>query len=180
MSPRRARILVYGDVQDVGYRALVKRWARRLGIKGLVRNLPDGRVEIFCEGDEESIRDFIERIEVKGDPEDPFSAYTEKIEVFWEGEKGYRRPWKKYKNFEIDYGKESVKKITLDSLEAGKFYLWGLAGKYGIIYEKLKNIDESLHNVSKEMVRTREEVVNELKNMPEKLAELLKKHQPKG
>jgi acylphosphatase len=46
----KARIVVDGVVQGVGYRALVEQVARQLGLKGLVRNFEDTKVEIFCEG----------------------------------------------------------------------------------------------------------------------------------
>ena len=44
-------IIVSGRVQGVGFRAWAAREAARFGITGLVRNLPDGTVEIFAEGD---------------------------------------------------------------------------------------------------------------------------------
>jgi acylphosphatase len=50
-----AQILVSGVVQMVGYRAWCARVARALGVAGFVRNLDDGRVEIFAEGDERAI-----------------------------------------------------------------------------------------------------------------------------
>ncbi len=37
---KRVHILVKGLVQGVGFRAFVRRNAKRLGIKGFVRNLP--------------------------------------------------------------------------------------------------------------------------------------------
>lgn len=43
-----ARLVVKGFVQGVGYRAYVKQAAYRMKIKGTVKNLPDGDVEIFC------------------------------------------------------------------------------------------------------------------------------------
>lgn len=46
-----AQLLVSGVVQMVGYRAWTVRAARALGLRGFVRNLDDGRVEIFAEGD---------------------------------------------------------------------------------------------------------------------------------
>jgi acylphosphatase len=49
------RYLVSGVVQGVGYRYFVLRIARRLGVRGYVRNLPDGRVEVYAEGTPEQL-----------------------------------------------------------------------------------------------------------------------------
>ena len=47
---RRARVVVCGQVQAVGFRATAQSWARSLGIAGWVRNNPDGTVEAELEG----------------------------------------------------------------------------------------------------------------------------------
>jgi acylphosphatase len=49
------RYLVSGRVQGVGFRYFTQAIANREGLNGQVRNLPDGRVEIVAEGDEESL-----------------------------------------------------------------------------------------------------------------------------
>jgi len=46
----RARFLVHGLVQGVGYRWFVRRAAGRLGLAGVARNLDDGDVEVLAEG----------------------------------------------------------------------------------------------------------------------------------
>ena len=46
---------VTGHVQGVFYRANTKEKAESLGIKGWVRNLSDGRVEVFFCGDKDSV-----------------------------------------------------------------------------------------------------------------------------
>ncbi|WP_029653603.1 acylphosphatase [Marinobacter daepoensis] len=51
MANRRWHLLVNGKVQGVYYRASTEQTARRLGLTGWVRNLPDGRVEILAEGE---------------------------------------------------------------------------------------------------------------------------------
>jgi acylphosphatase len=51
----RRRVLVSGDVQGVFYRDTCRRIAGQQGVRGWVRNLPDGRVEAVFEGDAESV-----------------------------------------------------------------------------------------------------------------------------
>ena len=79
----RAHLFISGIVQGVGFRWWMRRVARQLGVKGWVRNLPDGRVEAVLEGPEDSVRRLVE-LSKRG----PSSAYVEKVEVIWEEYKG--------------------------------------------------------------------------------------------
>lgn len=56
--------MVGGRVQGVGFRAFTQREALRRGLKGWVRNLADGRVEIECEGSRHEVSAFIEAVRV--------------------------------------------------------------------------------------------------------------------
>lgn len=58
-------IFVSGVVQGVGFRAAVKRHALLHDIKGFVRNLPDGRVEICAQGRGDQINQFIHTVQSK-------------------------------------------------------------------------------------------------------------------
>ena len=47
--------VVHGDVQGVGFRWFVVDAARPLGLRGWVRNLPDGSVEVTAEGEGDAL-----------------------------------------------------------------------------------------------------------------------------
>ena len=48
-------ILVKGRVQGVGFRYSTRQAAGRFGVKGWVRNTPDGSVEVVCEGPRDKV-----------------------------------------------------------------------------------------------------------------------------
>jgi acylphosphatase len=49
------RVLIGGRVQGVGFRMFAAARAAAEGIHGYARNLPDGRVEVVMEGDDEAV-----------------------------------------------------------------------------------------------------------------------------
>ncbi|MDO8468023.1 MAG: acylphosphatase [Nanoarchaeota archaeon] len=57
---KSVRLYITGTVQDVFFRGFVKENAEKLNIKGFVRNLEDGRVEAFMEGDANAVNEMIE------------------------------------------------------------------------------------------------------------------------
>jgi acylphosphatase len=54
-SPCAVHLTVSGDVQGVGFRWFVVREAEAAGVTGWVRNLDDGRVEAWIEGEEDAV-----------------------------------------------------------------------------------------------------------------------------
>jgi acylphosphatase len=161
----RARIVVDGVVQGVGYRALVKQVARQLGLKGLVRNLEGTMVEVFCEEQEDKIREFARQIDRKAKGKDFLGINVARIECFWEGQEEYHPAWKKYVGFEIDYQIENLSPIdreTLESQEFAKLYFIGFRDEMkGFRQETNRNfeaMDVKYGDISKELKEFRETV----------------------
>ncbi len=80
---KRAHVKIYGKVQGVWFRAHTKEMAEKLGIKGWVRNVPDGSVEAVFEGEEENLEEMIRWCH-----HGPPLARVTKVEIKYEEPKG--------------------------------------------------------------------------------------------
>lgn len=74
----RARILITGLVQGVFFRREITDLARNLGVTGWVRNIPDGSVEVICEGDKDKLDRVIQFCRVG-----PSGARVRNVDVDW-------------------------------------------------------------------------------------------------
>lgn len=72
---KAVRLYITGTVQGMFFRQLIKENAERYDVKGFVRNLEDGRIEVFLEGEMDNVKKMIE-ICSKG----PKHAKIEKVE----------------------------------------------------------------------------------------------------
>ena len=59
---RSVKGFVSGRVQGVGFRYFVLRQARSSGLRGYVRNLPDGRVEFLLQGAPDAVARVVDHI----------------------------------------------------------------------------------------------------------------------
>ncbi len=65
-----------GRVQGVGFRFFAERAALELGIRGWVRNMPDGSVETLAEGEDDAVQRYLDRLR-KG----PLGSRVDSVEV---------------------------------------------------------------------------------------------------
>jgi acylphosphatase len=88
----KARIIIQGLVQGVGYRFFVVQQAQLYHTRGYVRNLSSGHVEVVAEAEKEILDDFITQLKIG-----PPSAHVSGIDVKWsEKEEGFE-------NFDVKF-----------------------------------------------------------------------------
>lgn len=153
----RLKLIVDGDIQGVGYRALVKYTARNLKIKGFVRNLPNGTVEIFCEGYKKNIDAFKKKIAIRTERGGIFSVNVKSIQ-----ETGIKELPEGAGAFEIIYGEGEAEtpfeKTNLERLEIGSLLLTdfrdstgnnfnALDKKYGAISGQMLKIEKNISSL---------------------------------
>ncbi len=88
----RAYLRIEGIVQGVFFRANMRREALKLGVKGWVKNLPNGSVEAVVEGEREAVEQLI-KWALRGPP----AARVTKVTVI------FSEPRKEFDDFSIRY-----------------------------------------------------------------------------
>jgi len=83
MEKVRARVVIEGTVQGVFFRHHTRETARKLGVRGWVRNQRDGSVEAVFEGDRERVDQIIEWCH-RG----PSGAMVARVRIDWEDYRG--------------------------------------------------------------------------------------------
>ena len=90
MNRSRMQIFYSGHVQGVGFRYTARTVAAGFDVTGVVRNLPDGRVELVAEGAKDELRAFQQAIRDAG-----LDHFIRNEEVGWSDARG------EFRGFEI-------------------------------------------------------------------------------
>lgn len=88
----RAHVFYSGRVQGIGFRYTAEKLAADLGLVGWVKNLPDGRVEILCEGPRDRIELLLRNIQ-----QSELGTHIKKTHCDWE------EPTHEFKEFCIEF-----------------------------------------------------------------------------
>lgn len=75
---RRVEAIVHGYVQGVGFRWSTREVARRLNLRGYVRNRHDRTVEVVAEGSERALRELLSFLQAG-----PSAASVTRVDVKW-------------------------------------------------------------------------------------------------
>ena len=136
-----ARILVFGNVQGVGFRAYIKQIARNMQVNGFARNLDDGSVEIYAQAPKPTISTLIKRITIRGIPSDPLSLHVAKTTIAFGHSRDFKKPGRKLKAFEIDYGKrlKAEAKETIEKAEIATLIMHSLKSETTRNFTRLRS-----------------------------------------
>ena len=75
---KRLEAVVHGYVQGVGFRWYTREVARRLRVRGYVRNRPDRSVEVVAEGSERALNELLSYLRVG-----PSAASVRRVDTNW-------------------------------------------------------------------------------------------------
>ena len=75
---KAVHVLVRGHVQGVFFRATTRSIAHEMGLRGWIRNLPEGHVELVALGPESDLRSFLHYCN-----EGPANARVDSLETRW-------------------------------------------------------------------------------------------------
>jgi len=177
----RSRLILDGDVQGVGFRAVVKQQAQRAKIKGRVRNLEDGTVEIYCEYNNlEHLANFKDSLMKMNTSS---GLKVDKIEQFDEGSEQYGKIEEKYfKTFSVYYG-DNLTEYEIDQADRSELTVFygmkmlssmdngfsNLSGKMDVLGNKIDNVEEKVESMHIDMNKNFAELGNKIDNVSDKI-----------
>ncbi|MEM3092117.1 MAG: acylphosphatase [Candidatus Nitrosocaldus sp.] len=155
---KRVKVFAEGMVQGVGYRYNVKHIAMKHKVKGYVKNLDDGRVEIVAEGDDEPISRFLEDIRIRREP-----IYVEDMDV------RYEEPTGEFKTFKIITG--SLEEEMTEGFSTGALYFNVMLAKQDQMLAK----QDQMLNKQDQMLAKQDQMLNKQDQMLAKQDQMLAK-----
>ena len=151
-------IVVKGNVHTVDYRTLIKQFARNMRIKGSVKNLDDGTVEIYCECDEVIYDDFKKKIMKKAqDPEDPLQINVTDIEEFKDDQEGFEGSRITYP-FDVVYEDSGIRPLEKDMLERSEMTILAMTSMNKSINNRFDTLADRYDEFSHSMVRLERDI----------------------
>lgn len=155
---KQAEIIISGRVQKAGFRDFIDETAFNLNLNGYVKNLDNGTVHVVCEGQENSIKEFIEKINIRQYP-----ISVEKIDI------KYKNPTGKFKTFEI-IRSEDLTTATYERMDAAVRYMREMNTNLG---QKIDGLGEGLgqkidglgEGLGQKIDKSRVDIVSEIHSM---------------
>ena len=159
---------VSGKVQMAGYRSKVVTIARAFGLKGYVRNLPDGRVEVLAEGPDADLERFIEAIRIKNTLIDVTEIKTEFSDAKGAYEEFFKIAGERETDARLDQAAEYLKElisVVREGFKDNGSKLDGIGSKLDGMNSCLKEISGKQDQIIDTIDDARGEIVSEVKGM---------------
>ncbi|MEM4275101.1 MAG: acylphosphatase [Candidatus Nitrosocaldaceae archaeon] len=157
---KRVKVFIEGMVQGVGYRYNVKHIAMKHKVKGYVKNLDDGRVEVVAEGDAEPISKFLEEIRIRKGP-----IYVEDMDVIYEDARG------EFKAFKIITG--TIEDEMTEGFSTGALYFNVMLAKQDQMLAKQDQTLERLDGIIHKLDDAKTGVTNEIQMLRKDITNIL-------
>jgi len=155
---KRVKAIVDGIVQGVGYRYNVKHIAIKDKVKGYVKNLDDGKVEILAEGEDQALERFLNDIRINREP-----ILVESIDV------SYEEPTGEFKTFKIITG--SLEDEMVEGFSTGAMYFNIVINKQDLMLQKQ---DQTLAKLD-QMLQKQDSMLQKQDSMLQKQDSMLQK-----
>lgn len=159
----KRRIIVKGNVQAVGFRALIKQIARNMRIQGSVKNLDDATVELYCECEDVIYAEFKKKIMKKAqDTEDPLQINVTEIDE-------YTEEWEDFDNsritypFDVIYEDSDIRPLEKDMLERSEMAILAMTSMNKSINNRFDTLADRYDEFGRSMVRL-ERDIHEMKD----------------
>ncbi len=160
---KRAEIIIYGRVQKAGFRDFIDEIAFNLNLNGYVKNLDDGTVQIICEGEEDDIKELLEKINIAQYP-----IRVEKIDVV------YKKPTDEYRTFDV-IREEDLTTATYERMDAAVRYMremnsnlsqkiGGVGDKIDGVGDKINGLGDKIDGVGEKIDQNRIEITSEIRS----------------
>ena len=158
-------MIVSGIVQGVVFRSMVQRAAMQCSLKGEVENLEDMTVRISCEGEEDSIAEFIRAVR---NTDSPMQVNDIRVE--------YSKPKGKYKGFKIIFG--DMLREMVEGQATLAIYLRDIRdtqkvmpGKQDQMIEKQDETSMEIHSSTNILSEKQDETIAEIRSSTKTLSE---------
>jgi acylphosphatase/outer membrane murein-binding lipoprotein Lpp len=176
----KKRIIVKGNVQGAGFRALVKKIARSMGIKGRVQNLDDGTVEIYCEAEEDILIRFVKAIDIRQKDGNLLAIDVQEMKIYLDGSDGYSKKdaMEPFTSFEIDY-RQDLTVAEKESLERQELLIVGgsqVSDRLEVVGQKVDGVGQDVKSVGEKVDGVGQDVRAMHKDMNVKFEGLDKKY----
>jgi acylphosphatase len=151
---KKVILYISGNIQRVGYRAKVVSIAKALGVKGLIQNLPDGRVKIIAQGEQSDLDKLIKDINIS-------NSLINVINI----EQEYSTPSDEYEGFNKVVGEGETDERLDNAVDLFKELITITKDGFNNLGDKIDRVGDKVDQVSDKVDQSRIEITSEIHSL---------------